>query len=53
MTPTLTMIRHIREWMRLRDVPGTGATLFDMRLSRLLAYLRHRYHRDTGCYSPL
>jgi hypothetical protein len=53
MTPTLLMIRAVIARQVLRDVPRTMPTRFDERLSRLLAYLRYRHHRDTGRYSPV
>lgn len=51
---TAAMIRRVRDVQNSRAGVQTGfPTLFDIRLGRLLAYLRHRQHRDTGHFSPI
>lgn len=54
MTTTLTMIRRLRDIQNERGGVQTGIpTRYDIRLGRLLVYLRHRHHRDTGHLSPI
>lgn len=52
MTTTLKMIRRIREIQSARVDTGVP-TLWDIKLGRMLIYLRHRHHRDTGHLSPI
>lgn len=54
MNATITMIRRIRDIQLQRGDANTGyPTLTDIRLGRLMSYLRHRHHRDTGFLSPI
>jgi len=51
---TLNMIRRIRDIQNERAGIYTGfPTLLDLRIGYLLAYLRSRYFRDHGHYSPI
>lgn len=54
MTATLSMIRRLRDIQNERAGIQTGiASLFDIRLGRLMSYMRHRHFRDTGYFSPI
>lgn len=51
---TLQMIRRIRDIQNKRAGVSTGfPTLFDIKVGKLMIYLRHRHYRDTGYFSPV